>query len=241
MLRDNLANQLHASLRRTLKQPAPLTTLLMQTPQTPVAPSAPVAAPTAAQMFQAAKAVREVLGDQLSRLQNKRENLAEQLREPATDGMDRSGLEARLKDIDARILDMDKQIAVADANTAKAASLPGATEEPIRPPRPGPSDAAYATAAFGIFIIGFPIAFAYARRIWRRSAKVTVTLPPEVASRMQAMEEAIESIAVEVERVGEGQRFMTQALSDPTRQLNNNAAEPFAVRQREAVHAERPL
>ncbi|MEO7999788.1 MAG: hypothetical protein ABI852_20210, partial [Gemmatimonadaceae bacterium] len=70
---------------------------------------------------------------------------------------------------------------------------------------------------------------------------VIVTMPQEVADRMQAMEEAIESVAVEVERIGEGQRFMTQALSDNPRHLGAGAAEPIMVRAREALHAERPV
>jgi hypothetical protein len=191
--------------------------------------------PTARQMYLAAKAVRESLGNSLGRLQDKRRDIANELANEETKGLDRSGLEARLKDIDARILDMDKQIAVADANQAQAAGFPGAAVEPPQPRRPGPPEEFYGVLAFGIFVFGFPISLAYARRIWRRSAKTTVTLPPDVAARMQAMEEAIEAVAVEVERVGEGQRFMTQALSDGSR-----SAPPLPVRKREVVHAEHP-
>ncbi|MBC8088414.1 MAG: hypothetical protein H7Z40_14185 [Phycisphaerae bacterium] len=70
---------------------------------------------------------------------------------------------------------------------------------------------------------------------------MTVTLPPEVATRIQAMEDAIESVAVEVERIGEGQRFMTQALAESPRALGMGAAEPIVIRSREAALAERPL
>ena len=37
---------------------------------------------------------------------------------------------------------------------------------------------------------------------------------PEVAARLARMEQAIDSIAVEMERIGEGQRFLTKVLSD---------------------------
>lgn len=202
-----------------------------QTAPLPVA-NIPQGPASARDMYLAAKAVRESLGDALSRLQNKRRDIANELANDETKGLDRSGLEARLKDIDARILDMDKQIAAADQRVATTAGEPGAAVSPPQPRRPGPPDAFYALGAFSIFVLGFPLALAYSRRIWRRSAKTTVTLPPDVAARMQAMEEAIESVAVEVERNGEGQRFMTQALSDGSRGLG---AQAVPVRPRETV------
>ena len=58
----------------------------------------------------------------------------------------------------------------------------------------------------------FPIVIAYARRIWRRHA-VTVSMPPELTDRMQSLERAMDAVAIEVERVGEGQRFVTQLLA----------------------------
>ena len=214
-------------------------------PQTSAQPAPPVlaqaGAPTAAQMLKAAKAVREAVGTQARQLQDKRSDLSRQLRDARVEDVDRAGLEARLKTIDLRIIEVDQQIAVADANIQKAASVPGAIVEEPPYHRPGPPPEAYGVAAFGIFVIGFPIAFAYARRIWRRSGKVTVTLPPDVATRMQAMEEAIESIAVEVERVGEGQRFMTQALSEKGRQIGAGVAQPIPVRPRETARMHTPV
>lgn len=39
-------------------------------------------------------------------------------------------------------------------------------------------------------------------------------LPPEVAARLERMEQAIDAVAVEVERIAEGQRFTTKLLSE---------------------------
>jgi hypothetical protein len=38
--------------------------------------------------------------------------------------------------------------------------------------------------------------------------------PPEVVARLERMEQAIDSIAIEVERISEGQRFTTKLLSE---------------------------
>lgn len=60
-------------------------------------------------------------------------------------------------------------------------------------------------------IIGFPIARAIARRIEQTPPRPA--LPPEVQARLERMEQAIDAIAVEVERIAEGQRFTTKLLS----------------------------
>lgn len=64
-------------------------------------------------------------------------------------------------------------------------------------------------------IIGVPIARAYSRRIERGSLEPSV--PPDVSARLARMEQAIDSIAVEVERISEGQRFTTKLLSERAR------------------------
>jgi hypothetical protein len=60
--------------------------------------------------------------------------------------------------------------------------------------------------------IGVPIARAYARRIER--GQVTPTIPADVHARLERMEQALDSIAIEVERISEGQRFTTKLLAE---------------------------
>lgn len=59
--------------------------------------------------------------------------------------------------------------------------------------------------------IGWTIARAYARRM---DSQPHERLPPEVADRLERMEQAIDSIAIEVERISEGQRFTTRLLAE---------------------------
>ena len=68
-----------------------------------------------------------------------------------------------------------------------------------------------------LVVIGGPLARAYARRIDRRTAATPAALPPEVTQRLAAIERAVDSVAVEVERISEGQRFTTKLLSDRTK------------------------
>lgn len=74
-----------------------------------------------------------------------------------------------------------------------------------------------------VVAIGWPIARAYARRVEARPAP---SVSPEVAARLERMEQAIDSIAVEVERISEGQRFTTKLLAE--RVSAESAARPDA-------------
>ena len=68
-------------------------------------------------------------------------------------------------------------------------------------------------AAVGGFVLLIPFVFAYARRLWHRSGS-RPAMDLEDSPRLQRMEQAIESIAVEVERIGEAQRFTTKLFAE---------------------------
>ena len=63
-----------------------------------------------------------------------------------------------------------------------------------------------------VIAIGLPLARAYARKMDAESRNPR--LPPEVTDRLERMEHALDSIAIEVERITEGQRFTTKLLSE---------------------------
>jgi hypothetical protein len=67
-----------------------------------------------------------------------------------------------------------------------------------------------------MFIVAvlLPISLAFARRIWRRGSAAVSALPQEVMDRLTRLDHAVDSVAVEVERIGEGQRFMTRLFTD---------------------------
>jgi hypothetical protein len=63
-----------------------------------------------------------------------------------------------------------------------------------------------------ILAIGVPVARAYTRRLDSEAKNPRV--PPEVTGRLERIEQAIEAVAIEVERISEGQRFTTKLLSE---------------------------
>jgi hypothetical protein len=68
--------------------------------------------------------------------------------------------------------------------------------------------------------LGIPLVRAHIRRAERDPLQPSV--PNEVAARLERMEHAIETIAVEVERISEGQRFASRLLAE--RVVANGAA-----------------
>jgi len=72
------------------------------------------------------------------------------------------------------------------------------------------------TAIVSIFVAA-PIAIAYARVIWKRSSdrpsikSIDVDL---INRRLEQLQQSVEAMAIEVERVSEGQRFVTKLMSD---------------------------
>jgi hypothetical protein len=79
--------------------------------------------------------------------------------------------------------------------------------------------------AFGFFImcavmvIGWPLARAFGRRIERRGG--TAAIDPALSGQLQRIEQAVDAMAIEIERISESQRFMVK--------LQNGAAERGAL------------
>ncbi len=61
-------------------------------------------------------------------------------------------------------------------------------------------------------IIGLPIARAFARRMDRKA--VAPQVPAEVTQQLNHLAQAVDAIALEVERISEGQRFTTRLLAE---------------------------
>jgi hypothetical protein len=92
-------------------------------------------------------------------------------------------------------------------------------------------DAAAALGAVFMIVVLAPIAFAAARMMWKRTNRpVAAALPDEASRRLERLEQGMDAIAIEIERVSEGQRFVTRLLSE-------SHGEPLPVSQRIADQA----
>ena len=193
-------------------------------------------APSASAIYEGLRAQRKELTNQLDDLQSTRREITGQLEDIAAGSPDRKPLEARITDIDSRITSADHLLAANATDIAKAAAIPGAVVE--RPPDipHGPPPEAYVLGGMFMVIVFLPLSIAWARRIWRRSAAVVTSFPREIGDRLVRMEQALEATSVEVERIGEGQRFLTRLFTEGegTRAIGGGAAQPI---ERKSVKA----
>ena len=63
----------------------------------------------------------------------------------------------------------------------------------------------------------FPLARALAKRM-EGSGNPSPALPRDVSDRLDRIEHAVEAVAVEVERIAEGQRFVTKVMAERSEQ-----------------------
>jgi hypothetical protein len=206
---------------------------------TPAPGAAPIlatgarSAPSASAIYEGLKAQRNELNNQLDGLQNTRREITSQLEDIPAGSPERAPLDARLKEIDARTSAVDQMLAGNAAQVAQAAAIPGAVVEQPPPISQGPPEEAYVLGGLFMLIVFFPLSIALARRIWRRSAAVVTAFPRELADRLSRMEQAVEATAVEVERIGEGQRFLTRLFTEGegARAIGAGAAQPLERKQ----------
>jgi hypothetical protein len=155
---------------------------------------------------------REELGDQLSSVSDRRRQLSEEIRS-APEGVSKTGLEGRLAILDQRIMTLENDLAVTGQQLAAASS------ELVTSTRPQPSGDEFVEGLLtgGFFtLLTFPLLYFYLRRRWRKRGgqAPALDMPTESARRLERLENGMESIAIEIERVSEGQRFVTRLLSE---------------------------
>lgn len=158
---------------------------------------------------------RRELSEQLSSVSERRSELATQLGAEPAGSSTRAGIEARIKVLDDRILQIETDLALAGRRIATAPGDLIAIAE--RDNRPQQSDGDFEEGLFvGWFTLLGLVAVVYAwKRFRRRKAPARQTaMPTESSERMERLERGMEAIAIEIERVSEGQRFVTKLLSE---------------------------
>jgi uncharacterized coiled-coil protein SlyX len=161
------------------------------------------------------QAVNAELKNELSAAIKDRNDISRQL--TAAKPGARAGLSEQLA---AATLKVDKLQAAVDKLDAKTDRLTTGTGPP--PPPVSQDDIPPTTmivSVISILFIGFPLAIAFARIMWRRASHIpapsTSQLPADSTRRFDQLEHAVDAIAIEVERISENQRYLTKLLSEP--------------------------
>jgi hypothetical protein len=159
------------------------------------------------------KSRQDVLREQVRQLTDKRDELAGNMNE--RQGIDLEGAQSRLKALDTQL-----QQAEADLNTVTkemATAAPAELSYDTRTVYLGHDTGDVVGAGFAgasiVFALFIPLIYRTFRR--RRWVPAGTTQTPAIANdRVERMEMAIDSIAVEMERVSENQRFMTRLMTE---------------------------
>jgi hypothetical protein len=155
-----------------------------------------------------------VLTDQMATLAGQRAGLETQSR--MLHGSARAAIRGQLAQV-------NEQIAAVSGDLANVRAQIGARQAPVPiigvPPRFGvfpqrhvDPDLVVGLGFAFIFAVMMPIAIAHARRVWRGKPAQAALSDELSGSRLARLEQAVDSIAIEIERVSEGQRFLTKVL-----------------------------
>jgi hypothetical protein len=159
-------------------------------------------------------AQREELSDQLGSVSARRSELASEIRNRSVEAT-RGGLEERLRLLDNRILQLETDLASTGRQIASAPSDLLAETAPPRPPGSGDDfEEGLMAGGFSVFLFLSIVYFFQRWRTKRRGPAPAAQLGGESAQRLERLENGMEAIAIEIERVSEGQRFVTRLLSE---------------------------
>ena len=226
-------------------------TITAQTPSGPVIVQVPSVADkiTAAgpqltsQDVRALRVRLDDLRDELQDAASRRNNVAGELKN--ADAGARPGYLARLEILDKRIFQAENEIqrVVQLMGTAPASALAGSSGS-VAIPRGDPFEQSIANdivpivAILSVFVFA-PIAIAVSRLIWKRTTATTRPAISDEATqhRLEGLQQAVDAIAIEVERISEGQRFVTRLLSD--RSIGAGDADALRAPKKSALHTER--
>jgi len=160
------------------------------------------------------RAQRSELSTQLLSAQKRRNDLSRSL--DGKTGTDRAGVEQHIAQLDERILQIERDMATT-GRTLASAQLVGTTARVGMPRGFGPLDGGQVTAVsvvFTLFVL-FPLALSAARLMWRRATiREATRAAAGDSARLVRLEQAVEAVAIEVERIAEGQRFVTKLMAE---------------------------
>jgi len=196
-------------------QGPPTTPSATQAPTTPAITGTPGTLDLGGKSYNQLKSMYDQLSSQRSDFASRRQNLASSY-ERAT-GVNREGMGNRLATLDNNIVTLENQLAQVNARMAQVRPSTG-----FPPPPPGGSRGFNGGDVFGISLMVFlatmitmvPLSVRRARARWMKGGGSVNTPIPAEAQRLDRIEQAVDAIAIEIERVSENQRFMTRLMTE---------------------------
>jgi len=152
----------------------------------------------------------------------------------------RPGVQQQWADVGVQLARIDGDVAALQTRIALKQGLPvGTPGVGVRSPWNNPGTIIPAVSVVSLVML-LPISVAWAKRIGRR-APTPAPVPSDVTTRLERIEQAVDTIAIEVERISEGQRFVTKIMVErpstaaaPAEPASAQAKQPLALGAGEA-------
>lgn len=222
-----------------------------QIPQPPAPPTAPTPVPGTLPAGVDLAALQTQLADlqvQQAGLKAQWDGLRRQLDNMLQNNPARPGVQQEWANVGSQLAAVDGQVAALRARIAqKQGAQPGTPGSIVNPPiRRGDPDLPIAGGIAIMMALILPLSISYAIRMLRRNPAPSAPRIDELSPRFDRLEQAVDAIAIEVERVSEGQRFVTKILAERAPQtsadplaLGGGAAEPIRVQDRSGLRQSR--
>jgi hypothetical protein len=137
----------------------------------------------------------------------------------------RPGVQQEWADVGVQIARVQGDIATLQARIALKQGLPVGVPGAVAPsPWNNPAVVIPSVSIVSLTLL-LPLAIGWARRISRR-APAPAPISSDVTTRLERIEQAVDSIAIEVERVSEGQRYVTKIMAGRPASAASNAGSP---------------
>ena len=188
----------------------------------PAPPQAPVVAGTPPSI-EALQGQAVELVAQLAGLRTEQRLLQRQVQRSGQDAALRSEQIARLSELNAQVARAEGQLTAVRAEVAQRLGLNqnqvSETAQPLPPPifrqRQVDPDMVVGMSFVLAMCFVLPLSIAWAKRIWRgRSPVAAAQKADDLGPRMDRLEHAVDAIAIEIERIAEGQRFVTKIFTE---------------------------
>jgi len=172
---------------------------------------------------------RASLSDQLTSVSGRRSELSRQIRS-AGNPVSEEGLQSRIKLLDQRILQLETDLAVTGQQLAAAPSelVAGMEVAGGQANNGGDFEEGMAAGGFSV-LLAMSALLLFLRRRWRRGPRTALKGAPESPQRLERLEQGMDAIAIEIERISEGQRFVTKLLSESQPPLNAARLSEFVI------------
>jgi hypothetical protein len=197
-----------------------------------------------------------LLSSEVARMEAQRPVLARQVRD--ADASFKAPYEMQLAQLEVQLAGARAELEAVRAQLIQVPTAPPVEFFTTQPPPSPPSlidriDPNAVTAAFMLLVLGMivPLSLGLIRRFSLRSSATPPTVAPEIVlARLDRIDQSLDAIAIEVERVAESQRFMARTLAEtaaktaqaggideakPLLALGAGPIEPIRVSERQAV------